>query len=221
MDPFAQAQDDLRQEQLTNLAKRVLPWVALALVLLIAGVGTSEAWQAFNNHIARKETEKLMVAANAPDSVPALLAAAEKDSGHRAAIAQLIAFQRMSPAEQKDKGLTVLDKLAADGKAPGEWRDFAALTATRARIAFGATAAEADALLTALSPIISNKESPWYAAAQVQAALIEGEMKGDKAAANARLTPLQGTSQDEVLGKEIIMLQNHYAAYAPTKETSK
>lgn len=196
-----------------NLAKRVLPWVALALVLLIAAVAAREIWQAVNDNIARGRTETLMVAANASDSVTALLETAEQDSGHRAAIARLIAFQRMTPDEQKTKGLDVLDALAVDTKEPKEWRDFAALTATRARIAYGADATQADALLTALMPVITDKESPWYAAAQVQAALIEGEMKGDKKAAANRVAPLDARSQDEDLGKQILMLQNHYATY--------
>lgn len=195
-----------------RLAGRFLPWLGLALVIVIAAVAVREITQALHDNSNAKATQVLADAMQSGDSIAALKKAAGELDGHHAALAKLIAFQRMDLEQQKTDGLLMLDSLAADAQAPKEWRDFAALTATKARIAFGAKAKDADALVTTLEPAASDDKSPWQTPARVQIALIKSEMQNDPEGALAALKPIDTKDMESRMAEQIDGMRLHYEA---------
>ena len=204
MDPFAQAQEDLARERLMAQFRRVLPYAAVALAVLLAGVAIRETYEFVSHRIHQSRSEDLSAALNAEDSVAALTGIAEKDGGARAALAGLIAFQRMDLETQKTEGVTLLQNMAQDKSLPKEWRDYAALTLVKARVAFGSS--DADDLLATLKPVTHDDKSPWQSSALIQEALIYGEMKKDSAAAAQSLQKLrEGTMTPELAEKANVL----------------
>lgn len=209
MDPFAQAQEDLARERLMALFRRALPYAAVALILLLATVAVREVYNFISHRIDQGRSEELTVALNAGDSVTALIKISEKDGDARAAIAGLTAFQRMDLQTQKTAGVKLLQDVAADKSIPKDWRDLAALTAVRARLAFGES--KADEFLAALEPVTKDEKSPWRNAALIQKALIQGEMKKDREAAFETLTILRDRVLTPELAGQVTLLRGRYA----------
>lgn len=195
-----------------RMARRFLPWVGIVLVLVIAILGVRAIVAAFTENQNAKATATLAAAMQDADAVTALQKASETLDGHHAALARLIAFQRMDVEQQKTEGLLLLDRLAADDAAPQEWRHFAALAATKARIAFGAKMTDAEALLTMLTPAAEDKTSPWRTASRIQMALIKSEMLRDPKAALATLESIDTSQMDSTLAEQVEAMRLHYQA---------
>lgn len=197
--------------------RRAFPYAALALGALLLTVAVRETWQFVSHNIDQSRSEALTAALTAADPVPALAKLSKDDSGPRAAMAGLIAFQRMDLAAQKTDGVKLLQAMQADASLPKEWRDLATITQVRARIAFGE--GDAEKLLADLKPVTTDNDSPWFATALLQQALIQGEMQNDKKAAYQTLEAVPQGALSSELAKQAALLRGRYAQPAPDKKS--
>lgn len=134
-DVFREVEEDLRQDQLKRLAKRYGPWVALAAVLLIAGIGGYAAYRSWQDE-ARQDAGASFAAAlaearkgDAEAALAALDAEAKTGDQGYAVLAGFAAAEIRGEQDEREAAVADWRRLAKDAAVVQPLRDVALLLA--------------------------------------------------------------------------------------------
>lgn len=185
---MTEAQDHLRQERAKHYAKKYGPYVAIFITLILISVGGKQAWHAYTHHNNTKNTVLLL---NSTDSLEGLSSMVQDNTSAQGAMAGLIAFSRMDSDAKATQGLTLLNDISSNDNYPKLWRDYTSLVFVRSSLAFQGDAANGDALLEKLKPLMSKSDDAFYAASRIETASILAVLKQNKAEALAMLDDIK------------------------------
>jgi len=199
-DVFREVEEDLRHDRLKRLAKRYGPWVAVVVVLVIAGVGgwsVYRGWQQDTREEAGDAFAKALADARSGEAEAALEvldAEAASDDGGFAVLAAFAAAELR--AEQDDTAAAVEDwrRLANSEDAGQPLRDVALLLSVMHATDLGEPAAALEAELAGLA----ESERPLSYLARELTALLALE-QGDEERAREILQALS-TDANSPLG---------------------
>ncbi len=175
--------EELRQEQFSTLAKQYGKYVAVAAVLLIAGVGGFKGWQSYDQG-AREEMTQQYVAAlsreqadDAEAALDAYAALADGASGDVAVLARMRQARLLADGGDMASAQAIYETIAADSSLNQQYRDLASLYAAVILLDSGAPQ---DAL-NRLAPLLAET-NPWYFSARETAALAHLESGNESTA---------------------------------------
>ena len=180
--------DMMRQERLMTIWRTYGNYIIGAILALIVAVGLSEGYKAWYTSNAEKHTNDIQVALNAKDPVTALTTYANDQSGNTAAVANLLAAQKMLADGKNADAVKIFGTIRNDARANTDLRDLATLMWVRGRET--ESGVNADELLAALKPLMRDDGLPWAWSARLESAVITADLKKDPKGAIDMLTPM-------------------------------
>lgn len=166
-------EESVRRDEMKRVWQEYGPYLIAGIVLAVILTGVLSAYRAWDKSARVSQTTALVAALEAEDAPRALgdLSATLRP-GHRA-VARLTQAAALVQDGRGEEALAVFEALADDKAAPEMYRDLALLESVRVRAA--AAGADAQALRARLAPLLKQKKNPWYAQAQLQAALLAAQ----------------------------------------------
>jgi len=204
-DIFDEVEEDLRADRARNLLRRYGGAMAVALLLVLVGVGAYEGWNRWRaRDTSRVATDYIgaMTIADGPEAarqgaVPGFNKVTAESSAGYASLARLRLAALKADGGDLPGALALWDQVSRDNSADPLLRDLASLRWATHQIDAGDPAAIAARLRPLLAP-----ENAWHALAQEADALL-ALRRGDEAGARDSLKRLAGdaTAPDGVRGR--------------------
>ena len=184
---IAEIEEAVRREKLEKAAKEYGPYVLAGCLLAILFTGLSAGWHSWQTRTNAAHTATILAAVEKPDAPRQLADAAARLGGGQTLVARLAAAGLYLQQDKKPEALEQFTLAAADKGGPDILHDMARLQAIRLEWDITGGKADPKAMLDSLAPLLADKDNPWHAHAQVQAALITAHGLGDLQAARRHL----------------------------------
>lgn len=161
-DIFKEIDEELRQERLLNLWKKLGPWVIGLAVVIVLAVGGYQLWTYLARQDRQADTAALVAAAapigdeNFEDAIKKLSALQPELDGDMRALARFREAQARLGAEDETGAVAVLNGVAADSDVSKRLRDLAVIYAT----ALDLDRASFDEVSTRLTPL-TEPDNVW------------------------------------------------------------
>lgn len=181
----------MRQERLMEIWRTWGNYIIGGILAVILAVALDQAYDALKKSGAEKNTAALQVALNDADPVKALSSYADKSGGNKAAVARLLAAQKMLDGKQENEAEALFLAVRNDASVHTDLRELATLG--WARIQAGKPDAKADELIAALSPLMRDDGRPFAWSARLEMAVITANLKQDPKGALDILQPMLDT----------------------------
>lgn len=156
----------VRQAQLDDIARKYGLWIIAAIVLALVAFGGYLLWQDRREKAMEQRTEELVMAfdqfeagniQNAQEAFATLEADAD---GGPAIVARLTRAGLLLGEGKREEAARIYEEVAGDGKAPGPFRDLAAVRS----VAINFEDMEPQAVIDRLKPL-ATPGNPWFGSA--------------------------------------------------------
>lgn len=187
-DIFREVDEALQKEKAERFWKEWGSVLISAAVLLVLSTAATTAYHAWDKSRDEKETAKLLAALQSEEPVPALQAAAQDTRMAQETMAKMISASMMVQNGQIEKAAQSYKSLFENQAAPDPFDAIARILYVRTSLSLN-TKPGADEMLVLLAPVIEDAENPYKWQARLDAAMINGALKGDYVQALSLLKP--------------------------------
>lgn len=210
-DYLREVEESMRAEKFARLWHEHGRLFILACVALVIGTAAQNAWVAYRDSQNEKATALMLNALKADDPTDQLLAIGKTGDSGDAALANLYAGNIFTQKSEWAAAISAYNNVIADKKAPDAYRDLATVQMVALQIDHDPKA-DANAMLTALTPISTSKTSAWVARATILSAVIKANKLHKYSDAVTTLKPLLAdTNLPPEIAAQVSALSDVYA----------
>lgn len=186
-----EVEESLRQEKLAQTWKEYGPYIIGGIVISILLTGFISGYRAWTHKTAIQQTTAIVEALATENKSAALADIIPSLTDGRRGAAFLTQAGLLIKDGKKEDALTVFQNASKDKTIPDIYRQLATLMAVRLQSDIKAgVQTDTDAMMTALTPLMNDKSSPWRWHAYIQAAIISAHDLNDYEQARTYLRPV-------------------------------
>lgn len=185
-DILREVEESIRAEKAAQFWKKNGHTILAIVFLAILGTAAQSFWVSYKKNQSEAATSQFLEAFDNKSPLSALQKLGQEEKGSASALAGL--STAAMAIEQKDwpAAISAYKNITTNKSVDKIYKDLALIQMISIQIDHD-TKANADDLLNAISPLLSDKKSPWYANAVFISSLIKSSKKNDLKAAQADL----------------------------------